>query len=166
MNTLPETCFRCGWSTNPMNVVFIVWTDGTKKPLCASCFSLLLKNGKIQQIGHEYRFVNDPNGPDPMLCPQHGSVICEISEILGYEVRSEGYSQGYERHAMMKEAKELGMTAWIMTKHEFHGRKAEELCRQVIQVRKKRALREALRKASGETFDGDGSPDPSDSNLA
>lgn len=151
-------CFRCGWIMSPSSMISIVLPEGSERPFCASCFSLLLKDGKIHQVGSKYHF-GAPQTPD------RGELLDEISEILGYLPPPETDSHEFERYKMMKEAKELGMTAWIMSRHEFHGRKAEELCRQVIQVRKKRALREALRKASGETFEEDGKPGPNDSDL-
>jgi len=158
-NDHADRCFRCGCFLDSIDMVSIVWIDGSERPLCTSCFSLLLKEGRIQLIGDKYHFIED------LQNPKRQSLIDEVSRILGYTVTSEDYSAGRTRHEMVRDARELEMSPWIMPRHEFLSMKAEKLCQKIVQQRKKQALRDALHRPSDHSDDDGKSPDHNDSDL-
>lgn len=158
-----DRCSRCGFFGDPLDMILVVWPDGSDRLLCLSCFSILLKNKRIRLVGHRYFLKDSRDGnQDSALSPQ-GDIINKVSEILGYEAGSEAYSKGFLRHIMLKEARELGMVPWIMPEHEFHGRAAEAICKKVIRMKKQQDLRDALRGASDN--DDREAPDHNDPDL-
>jgi len=157
-------CFRCGYYSELANMVPIVWIDGSEKLLCPTCFSLLLGEKKIVRVGNKYRFVHD--AVDPMEDIRNLDEISdEISEILGYTVTSEDHFRGYERHSMLKEARKLGIVPWIMSRAEFLSRRAEKICKKVIETRKQQALRDSIRGASDDLDDQGKPPDRNDPDM-
>ena len=151
MKQSPEKyCSRCGFASDSVDMISFIWVDGSE------LFSLLLKEGMIRPVGSKYHFVEKPDRPD------REELIGKISKILGHAVKLEEYSKDCARHEMLREARRLEITPWITSRAKFRSRRAKRICENIIEARKRQALRDAL----GES-DSDGkSPDRNDPDMA